>query len=142
MMMTPEELSTGADEPYWAGCLEGQIKLPRCTGCGEWHWPAVWRCAECGGWEHEWVTVAGEGNVYSWTRTWHRFAGTEAFKTPYVSLVVSLPDAGGIRLMGVLEGEDSHVRIGDPVSADVGVINVAGRSMPVLRWRQGDKAAS
>jgi uncharacterized OB-fold protein len=140
--MTPEQLTSGADQTYWAALQEGHVQLPRCKGCNQWHWPAVWRCGDCGSWEHEWVDVRLEGSVYSWTRTAHPFAGTEAFTVPFVSVVVALDDAAGARLLGTIEGADADVRIGARVSGRIGEISAGGNSIPALFWSLNGKSAS
>lgn len=73
------------------------------------------------------------GVIYSWTRTWHLFEGTDAFGSPFVTVSVALPQAGDIRLMGVLEGEGEPA-IGAPVGGHVAEADVYGRAIPGLRW--------
>ena len=132
--MTPEQLTSGADQTYWAALQAGRVQLPRCKGCDKWHWPAVWRCGECGSWEHEWIDVRLEGSVYSWTRTAHAFAGAEAFNVPFISVLVALDDAAGTRLLGTIEGADTDVRIGARVSGRIGEISAGGNRIPALFW--------
>ncbi len=75
------------------------------------------------------------GVIYSWTRTWHPFEGTQAFGSPFITLSVALPDAGDIRLMGILEGEgEGEPAIGVPVIGHVAEAEVYGRAIPGLRW--------
>lgn len=73
------------------------------------------------------------GVIYSWTRVWHPFEGTEAFGSPFVTLSVALPQAGDLRLMGVLEGEGDPA-IGTSVVGHVAEVEVYGRTIPGLRW--------
>ncbi len=136
--MTPEEieeLSNGADLPYWAALDQGQLVLPRCGKCEKWLWPAVWRCGDCGSWEILWTEVPLSGTIYSWTRTWHRFQGTEELDLPYVSVVVALDDANGVRLMGILEKDEREPKIGQPVQGTVTQSRFEERFIPSIRWR-------
>lgn len=128
-------VSTGADQAYWDGLAEGRVLMQRCAACGVWHWPAVWRCAECGGWDQAWVEIEPTGEIFTWTRTWHPFPGTEALGSPFVSLVVGLPGAGGRRLTGLLEGDADGVAIGARVRGRVAETAIMGRVIPALRWR-------
>lgn len=124
----------GAEGHYWDALVEGRLELPRCKGCGTWHWPAVWRCGECGSWEHEWVAQPIEGRVFTYTRTHHPFGGTEAFERPFVTLVVTL-DAVPVRLTGVLEGDETGLRIGAPVKGAITRTAFGEARIPALRWR-------
>jgi uncharacterized protein len=123
----------GAEGRYWDALLEGRLELPRCKGCGAWHWPAVWRCGGCGSWEHEWLEQPLAGTVFSYTRTHHRFAGSEAFVLPFVSALVELESAA-VRLIGVLEGGESGLRIGARVTGRIDRTPFGEASIPALRW--------
>jgi uncharacterized protein len=128
-------LSEGADGPYWTALSRGALALPRCAGCGRWHWPAVWRCGDCGSWEHDWRETPMAGRVYSWTRTHHAFAGAEALGRPFVTVVVELPEAGGLRLTGVLEGHTDAIAIGQSVVGSPNETPFGGLDIPTIRWR-------
>lgn len=124
----------GNDGQYWAGLDRGALTLPKCTGCETWHWPAPFRCGTCGSWSFEWADVAIEGEVYSWTRVHHPFGGAEDLGLPYVTVSVALPQAGGIRVFGVLaNGHDVH--IGQKVSGKVRSTRAFDRDIPALEWR-------
>lgn len=127
--------ATGADGPYWNALAEGRLLLPRCAGCGRWHWPAVFRCGECGAWEPQWETVEMRGHVFSWTRSWHAFAGAESLGVPYVSLIVELPQAGDLRVLGVLEGDDTTLAIGAQVRGEASATRFGDSRIPSIRWR-------
>jgi len=132
----------GADGEYWAALAQGKLKMQRCKGCGQWHWPAVWRCGECGGWEQGWHEVAPRGRIYSWTRSWHDFGGPRDLPVPYVSVVVELDAAGGKRLLGTLEDLDREPAIGLPVYAHARADEFEGEPLLSLRWRLDATAAS
>ncbi len=132
-------VSAGADQPYWDGLAEGRLVMPHCAGCGRWHWPAVWRCGDCGSWDQAWTSLDPAGSIYTWTRTWHPFPGTEALGSPFVSLVVEIAGAQGRRLTGLLEGDDRRLAIGARVRGRLTENQVAGRSIPSIRWRIVDE---
>eukprot|EP01030_Chromulinospumella_sphaerica_P018780 gene18780-18651_t len=82
------------------------------------------------------------GRIYSWTRTHHAFAGNESLGLPFVTVVVELPEAGGLRLTGVLEGKTDDVAIGLPVAGSPGETAFSGMTIPTIRWRlTGDAVA-
>ena len=123
----------GADSRYWQSIEAGRVKLPRCGNCHRWHWPAPFRCGECGSWEIEWTPADLEGRIFTWTRTWHAFAGTEKLGIPFVPLLVELPEAGGIRLLGLLEGA-GEPRIGARVTGRIDKTESFNQTIPALRW--------
>lgn len=123
----------GAEGPYWEGLAVGQLVLPRCKGCGAWHWPAVWRCGQCGSWEHEWVEQPLAGTIFSWNRTHHRFAGTEGLPVPFTTLLVEL-GGSAIRLLGLIEGSEEGLRIGAAVTGRIDRTAYQDTTIPSIRW--------
>ncbi|QYU69004.1 hypothetical protein J4558_02340 [Leptolyngbya sp. 15MV] len=104
----------GADEPYWEALRAGEFRLARCAGCGEWMWPAHFRCGACGSWSVDWPEVVPEGRIYTWTRN-HAVGEVVAERRgdlPYVTMLVELPHAGGARVAGVLDGSDEGLAVG------------------------------
>lgn len=81
-----------------------------------------------------WVAVRAEGTVYSWTRTWYPFVASRAHALPYVVVVAELPDAGGSRLLGVLDGDDDGLEIGARVVGRIAPACPESLDRPSLRW--------
>lgn len=133
----PDELmnyTSGADQPFFEALAQGDLTIPKCKGCGRWQWPAVFRCSECGSWESEWEKVAPAGHVYAWTRTWHTFAGAEAFQPPYLSVVVELAEAPGVRLLGALKDTGEAFGIGSRVTGRPSSVASAAGPVPAMAW--------
>lgn len=133
-MQVANRVTTGADAPYWSALASGQLQLPKCTQCGRWHWPAVFRCGECGGWEHQWHQVPMRGVVFSYARNWHPFAGTEGIGVPYVSVVVELPQAGGRRVLGLFKGDERGLRIGAKLRGEPAITMMGDDRIPAMHW--------
>ena len=133
-MEDPASLTSGADEEYFRGLQSGEVRLQFCQGCNEPHWPAVFRCPDCGSWEQDWRRVKPSGKIYSWTRSWHAFGGLEGFELPFVSVVVELDEVPSIRLLGVLNAAREDVRIGDHVRAHTVKVKFGEREIPALQW--------
>lgn len=131
---------TGLDAPYWNGLAQGVLTLPRCGGCGRWQWPVVARCSECGHWGSSWHERPLLGRIYSWTRTWHRFAGTESLPLPYVTALVEIDGTDGKRLMGLIEhvADQDAVPIGAAVTGRIGSTTYGEEDVPVILWRLQD----
>jgi uncharacterized protein len=135
-MQTQPQMVTGqlgAEGPYWLALAEGRLVLPRCEGCGTWHWPAVWRCGDCGSWQHAWHEQPLAGTVFAWTRTHHRFSGTEGLALPYVTALVLL-DTVPIRLIGLLEGDESALATDARVTGRAARTAFGGETIPSIRW--------
>ncbi|MDB5970157.1 MAG: hypothetical protein JWQ90_2607 [Hydrocarboniphaga sp.] len=126
--------TTGADGPYWQAMAAGRLELPRCEDCGRWHWPAVFRCGSCGSWSQAWHSLAMQGQVFSYARSWHPFAGAEGIAVPYVSLVVELPQAGGRRVLGLLRGDERDLAIGAEVKGIAASTLVGETPIPAMHW--------
>jgi uncharacterized protein len=102
-----------ADDNYWAALEDGEFKLCRCAKCQAWMWPAHYRCP-CGSWDFSWVKLEPRGNIYSWVRTHYPFDRIQARAkdVPFVSVLAEIPEAGNVRVMGVLNGSEEGLRIG------------------------------
>lgn len=124
----------GADAEYWEALAKGSLKMQQCCGCGTWHWPAVWRCGECGSWEQGWREVVPRGRVFTWTRTHHDF-GWPVVALPYVSVIVELDGAGGKRLNGVMADAGGAVHIGQRVTAEPWQFKWEGETVYGLTWK-------
>jgi uncharacterized protein len=77
-------------EPFWRGCREGRLVLPRCPSCGAHALRAFAVCPQCTGTALAWEQSEGRGTLYSWTVVWrppHR-----AFVVPYAPAVVALEE--------------------------------------------------
>jgi uncharacterized protein len=127
----------GADEHYWQALGEGRLEMQQCASCARWNWPAVWRCGECGSWEHHWHEVPLTGTIFTWTRTWHEFGAAKEFELPFVSVVVELDGAGHRRVMGTLAGSKDDVNIGARVTGNISRVTIDGESVPALVWKMG-----
>jgi uncharacterized protein len=112
----PVPESDNLSKPYWDGLRENKLRVQRCGGCGTWQWGPEWICHKCQHFNPEWVEINGRGKIYSWTRVWHGAHVALKDRGPYVVVLVELPEAGGIRMIGNLLG-DAHqpFAIGDEV---------------------------
>ncbi|SDB35229.1 Zn-ribbon domain-containing OB-fold protein [Pseudomonas sp. NFACC13-1] len=124
----------GADGEYWVALAQGKLKMQRCAGCSQWHWPAVWRCGECGSWDQQWHEVEPQGRIYSWTRSWYDFGGPRDLPMPYISVVVELDDVEGKRLLGTLDSSSVEPFIGMPVTGRTHHSEFEGEALLSIRW--------
>jgi len=106
------------DLPYWQGTRAGKLMVQRCGACRAWQWGPEWVCHQCHSFNMKWVEVAGRGHVYSWTRCWHPVHPALKGFGPYIVVLIELPEAGNIRMVGNLVGDPQQpVPIGAEVKA-------------------------
>jgi uncharacterized OB-fold protein len=100
--------------PYWAACLEGELRHQACRGCGKVQFYPRALCAGCGATDLEWRRSGGLGVVYAVTVVYR--APSEPFRAdvPYAVALVDLDE--GFRMMANVVGDDPEgVAIGDRV---------------------------
>ena len=95
----------GLDAPYWEGTLRGELRVQRCRACRAWQWGPEWICHACLSFDVGWETIDGHGTIYSWERVWHPVHPALKDAGPYVVVLVELPHAGSIRMIGNLLGD-------------------------------------
>lgn len=121
--LTPVPDASGLDAPYWEAVRDGRLVVQRCTRCEAWQWAPEWVCHECHSFDVGWDEVPRDGAdyrgvVYSWERVWHPTDRGLSDAVPYVAVLVALPSAGGLRMIGNLVGDQqAPVVIGTPVRA-------------------------
>lgn len=120
------------DQPFWDRLSNGSLSIQRCAACAQWTWPPQWRCGSCGGWDMQWEDTAMQGVVHSFAWVRHPFTPAMVGRTPFANLLVELPQAGGARLLGVLEGPCDDLSIGATVTGEA-IRDADGH--PALRWR-------
>lgn len=127
----------GLSEPYWQGLREGLLRVQRCTHCGTWQFGPEWICHRCHAFDPAWVEVAPRGRIYSWERVWHPAHAALKDHGAYLVVLVELPGAGNVRMVGNLLGDPMQaVEIGAEVE---GVFEHHSDAQPpyaLLQWRR------
>jgi uncharacterized OB-fold protein len=126
----------GLSAPYWAGLREGRLLVQRCAGCGTWQFGPEWLCHRCHRMDPDWVEIEPRGLIYSWERVWHPSHAALKGQGPYLAVLVELPQAGAVRMVGNLLGDPMQpVTIGAAVQ---GVFEHHADARPpysLLQWR-------
>lgn len=99
-------------EPFWAGCAEGRMVLPRCEGCRRFHFYPRRFCPYCDCEDIEWREASGAGIVYSFAVVEKPIEKAFSSLVPYVIAIVELEE--GIRML-------SHVVEVDPADMACGM---------------------
>jgi uncharacterized OB-fold protein len=133
----PKPLPDGLDRESFNLLARHRLAVRRCADCGTWQWPPEVICHECRGFALTWEDVAPAGYVFSWTRIWHPVRPVLRGAVPYVVVLVELPAAGNVRLIGNLLGSAGQsVRVGDSVT---GVYEDHDEGFTLLQWQKSGR---
>ena len=128
----------GLDAPYWEAATRHQLVVQRCPSCKTYQWGPEWICHSCRSFDLDWTPVAGKGRIYSWERVWHPVHPALNNSCPYLVVLVELPDAGNVRMVGNLLGDAlQEVPIGGEVEA---VFEDHEDGYTLVHWRQANGA--
>lgn len=126
----------GLSAPYWAGLRQNRLLVQRCSDCHAWQFGPEWICHQCHSFDVRWTEVEPRGRIFSWERVWHPSHAALKQHGPYLAILVTLPHAGDIRMIGNLLGDPMQsVVIGSTVE---GVFEHHPDSDPpysLLQWR-------
>jgi uncharacterized OB-fold protein len=124
------------DEPYWSGLAEDVLRVQRCDACAGWQWGPEWICHHCHSDQLSFTKIAAEGVIYSYERIWHPVHPALKDQGPYIVVLVELPDAGDIRMVGNLLGDpQQQVTIGAEVTGVFEHHADAEPSFTLLHWQ-------
>lgn len=132
----PVAESDGLSAPYWTGLQQNRLLVQRCPLCKTWQFGPEWLCHHCHSFEIEWTTVEPRGRIFSWERVWSPSHDVLRGHGPYLAVLVELPHAGNVRMVGNLLGDPMQaVAIGADVE---GVFEHHPESAPpysLLQWQ-------
>ena len=134
-LAAPAALPDGLDTPYWEGIAGGELRVQRCRSCQTFQWGPEWICHSCLSFDVSFEPITPRGVIYSWERVWHPVHPALKEAGPYIVVLVELPDAGRVRMVGNLLGDPGQeVEIGAPVEA---VFEKHGGENPhvLVQWR-------
>ena len=126
----------GLSAPYWAGLRRNRLMVQRCSHCSTWQFGPEWICHQCHAFDPEWTEIDPRGRIFSWERVWHPSHPVLKEHGPYLAVLVEIPHAGGVRMVGNLLGDPVQtISIGTDVE---GVFEHRPNSDPpysLLHWR-------
>ena len=132
----PQPVATPLDEPYWSGLRENLLHVQQCQSCHGYQWGPEWICHHCHSDQVAFVEVEAVGEIYSYERIWHPVHPALSEQGPYIVVLVTLPHAGGVRLVGNLLGDpQQEVQIGGQVTAVFEHHNDVENPFTLLQWR-------
>ena len=139
----PRPSADRLDGPYWEGTLEHELRIQRCGSCKAWQWGPEWICHQCLGDSMGYESIEPSGVIYSWERVWHPVHPALGHAVPYLIVLVTLPQAGGVRTLGNLVGDPlQEVEIGAPVEAVFEDHLDGDPPFTLVQWRRDHSAVN
>jgi uncharacterized OB-fold protein len=136
----PVPARDGLDTDFWDGTRRHELRIQRCNDCQTWQFGPEWVCHNCHSFDLGWERVSGRGRIFSWERCWHAVHPALATSGPYLVVLVELPDAGNVRLVGNLLGDPlQEVVIGSEVDVEYEDHEDAAT---LVQWRVTNPSAS
>ena len=126
----------GLDAPFWQGLADEKLLLQRCQSCERWQWGAEWVCHRCRSFDLSFEETEATGIVYSHQRVWHPVHPALADQGAFVIVLVELPHADKVRLVGNLLGDPMQtLEIGTAVSGVYEHHEDNDPSFTLLQWQ-------
>jgi uncharacterized OB-fold protein len=99
------------DVQFWAALQNGTLCIQQCASCATLRHPPRPQCARCGETRHEWRSVSGAGEVWSFTVIYPPTLPAFADRTPYNAVVVRL-DEGVFLVTNLVDCPISELAVG------------------------------
>ena len=132
----PAPSTDGLDTPFWDALREEKLLLQRCSGCLHWQWGPEFVCHRCHCLDLVYEETPAEGIIYSHQRIWHPVHPALAEQGPYIVVLVELPAADNVRVIGNLLGDPRQpLGIGTAVSGVYEHHRDDDGSHTLLQWR-------
>jgi uncharacterized OB-fold protein len=129
-------LPPGLAAPFWSGLHEGRLLVQQCRHCNSWQFGPEWICHRCHTFDPLWREVSPRGRIFSWERVWHPSHPCLVGHGPYLVVLVELPQAGNVRLLGNLLGDPmQEVAVGAGVEGVFERHDEASPPYSLMQWR-------
>jgi uncharacterized protein len=114
----PGPSADGLEGPFWEATRREDLVVQRCGQCRRFQWGPEWICHRCHSFDVAYQPVVPTGVIFSWERVWHPVHPALSDACPYLVVLVELPQADGVRMLGNLLGDPLQpVTVGHPVEA-------------------------
>jgi uncharacterized OB-fold protein len=133
----PQPARDGLDREFWEAARRHELVVQRCRECQTFQFGPEWICHNCRSTELGWHRVSGRGRIYSWQRVWHPVHPALKSACPYMIVLVELPDAGNVRMVGNLLGDArAEVKIGAAVEV---VFEDHPEGYTLIQWQRAER---
>ena len=131
-MPLPAPQPDGLDTAFWEGTKQHRLLVQRCTACSTFQFGPEWICHLCRSDALDWHECSGQGRIFAFERVWHPVHPALKDRVPYLVVLVELPDADNVRMVGNLLGDPMQdVQIGQ----DVEVVWEEHTDVTLPQWR-------
>ena len=104
--------------PFFAAAAAGELRIPRCEGCGAYVWYPQEQCPSDGG-SLTWTQLSGRGTLFSWAVVRRAFLPAFEDKVPFVTALVALDEDPAVRIATYIVDADPGTLVADaPVEVD------------------------
>jgi uncharacterized OB-fold protein len=118
---------------FWEAARRHELVVQRCRSCATFQFGPEEICHRCHSFDLGWESVEAVGKIYTWERIWHPSFPVLKEACPYLVVLVELPQAGGVRMMGNLLGDP---RRDPPIGAKVeAVFEDHDEGFTLVQWR-------
>lgn len=112
------DLGDPVTAPFFAAAAAGELRIPRCDGCGAYVWYPQERCPADGG-SPTWTRVSGRGTLFSWAVVRRAFLPAFEDKVPFVTALVALDEDPAVRIATYIVDADPGTLVADaPVEVE------------------------
>jgi uncharacterized OB-fold protein len=118
---------------YWEGVDQDELRLKRCSDCGQHLHPRRIICPNCASANLDWSRVSGRGRVYTFSQVFRAPRRELAPSLPYFVGIVELEE-GVCLFTRLIPDQDADVRIGAAVEVAFRELEVGGK-LPVFQVR-------
>ncbi len=132
----PAPAVDGLGSEFWEAAKRHELVVQQCRACEGFQWGPEWICHHCHSYDLTYTRISGRGIIYSWERVWHPVHPALREGTPYIVVLVELPDAGNVRMAGNLLGEPTQdVFIGAEVEVAFEDHGEGDEAYTLVQWR-------
>ncbi len=121
------------DAPLWEYAKQKELRLQRCSDCGEFRYPPGSHCPGCLSENFQWTRLSGRGRVYAWCVFHRQYFPEIPVPNP---IVVVHTEEGPIIAANLVGSDPSALRLDLPVEVTFEPVRWAsGGEGMIFQWR-------
>lgn len=105
---------TALDAPFWQAAKAGELRLQKCSDCGNIWYPPSFGCPQCLSNNYAWTRMSGKGKIWSWVVFYQRYFQSFSEDIPYNVIVVQLEE-GPLMTSNIVDLKNEEIKCDMPV---------------------------